>query len=273
MMNPQGRKNLLPLAAGYVPIVALLCIGWPLLTSSMGLRPIEVSSTESEFLASWIDKVQRTFVLPNLNLLLVRSYAAWKVLIWAAPALLTVALITKPKNPIHRILLVAILISFTFYLFFPYDQGHGWGYRYLHPAWGLIPVVAGIFATQVDSAAPRQFTSALLCAGILASPVFMITTHRTIATSVAQDIRLTDSGRAFVFIANHPSLYTVDLIRNYPSDAGRTIRMLSQGEDADNKFVALVAPTAVKVISDQRGSAWIEPAARNSPKAHAPGTP
>lgn len=260
LSNAERRNRILPLAAGYLPITILLCLGWPVLTSSMGLRPVEVSAAEGELLASWLGKLQNTFILPNFQILLVRSYAAWKVLIWAAPGLLLTAFIMRPTSAIQRLLLAALLITFAFYLFFPYDQGHGWGYRYIHPAWSLIPITAGVFAvTRGASASARGFVSTAVCAGLLATPVFMYTTHGTIAKSIAQELPLSSNDPTMVFVAIYPNLYTVDLIRNYPQEAGNVTRMISQGASADQALVKALSPTATLLASDQRGTSWVIP--------------
>lgn len=262
LWSNERRHRILPLAVGYLPITLLLCLGWPLLTSSMGLRPIDVSASNGEFLASWLSKLQNTFILPNPGILMVRSYAAWKTLIWAAPGLVLLAFIVKPKSAIQRLLLAAILITFAFYLFFPYDQGHGWGYRYIHPAWGLIPIVGGIFAAS-GNANPfaRKFISTAVCAGILATPAFLYTTHSTIMKSVEQELPLSGNGQTIAFVTAHAGLYTVDLVRNYPKDSGSTITMLSQGMETDQALVKTLSPDATLLVSDQRGSAWAIPRA------------
>ena len=265
MTNADGRRRILPLAVGYLPITALLCIGWPLLTSSMGLRPVEVSAAESEFLASWLNKLQRIFIMPNFEILLVRSYAAWKTVIWSAPGLLLVAVITKPASSIQRLLLAAMLVAFAFYLFFPYDQGHGWGYRYLHPAWGLLPVAAGVFATM---AANRRLASAALMAGLLATPIFLLTTHNTVADAISQQPTPSGKSHNYVFITPHPSRYTVDLVRNYPEDQERVTRMWSEGLEADRALMAGIAPTTVLSFYDNRGSVWLASPARDSETHH-----
>lgn len=264
LSDRQRRLRLLPLAVGYLPLTALLCLGWPLLTSSMGLRPIDVSPTDSAFLASWVKKLQNTFILPNAGILEVRSYAAWKTIVWAAPGLLLVALLARPRAPIQRILLAALLLCFAFYFFFPYDQGHGWGYRYLHPAWALIALAAGVFAVT-GQPQRRSFIAASLCAGLLATPVFLFTTHRTIATSAMQELPLA-AGRTIVFIANQPGMYSVDLVRNYPEDRGRVIRMFSAGAEADRTLVRKLAPGATLLAADRRGSSWAVPAQSSFPE-------
>lgn len=250
--------RLVPLAAGYLPLAVLLLAGWPLLTASLGLRPQAVSASDTEFLASWIQKLRDTFYLPGLDVLQIRSYAAWKTLVWSAPGLVLVALLTRPSNPIQRLLLAALLLTFAFYFFFPFDQGHGWGYRYLHPAWGLVPVVAGIFAMG-SGADHRRFAAAAICAGLLATPVFALTTYRTVATSAAQELPPAAEGRTIRFIANQPGMYSSDLIRNYPGDSGRTITMGTYGPEEDRALLDKIAPGASQVLSDHRGTVWSVP--------------
>lgn len=250
--------RLLPLAAGYLPLTALVLAGWPLLTVSMGLRPAAVSASDTEFVASWIEKLRGTFYLPGLDVLQIRSYAAWKTLVWSAPGLVLVALLTRPVTAIQRLLLAALLVTFVFYFFFPFDQGHGWGYRYLHPAWGLVPLVAGIFAvgSQPDH---QRLLAAAICAGLLATPIFALTTHHTVSTSAAQELPLAAEGRTIRFIANQPGMYSADLIRNYPGDSNTAITMGTYGPEQDRELLDAVAPGARLMLSDHRGTVWSIP--------------
>src|SRR5690606_3105771 len=65
LANRSRWTRLAPLILGYVPLTALLCFGWPLLTASMGLRPAAVAATDAEFLASWLGKLRGIFELPG----------------------------------------------------------------------------------------------------------------------------------------------------------------------------------------------------------------
>lgn len=255
LTSEERRRKLIPLAAGYVPLTALLGLGWPLLTSKMGLRPTAVAAADAGFVASWIERLDQIFVLPGLDMLIVRSYAAWKTLIWAAPGLLLVAFLVKPQHALQRVLLAAFLITFAFYFLVPFDQGHGWGYRYIHSAWGLIPIATGVFATKVDDDGGRLLAAAMF-AGLLATPAFLWTTRETISTSIALQPATPDQGKALVFIANRPSLYTLDLIRNYPGEGDRILRMWSRGADKDARLAARIVPDAVPYSADERGSTW-----------------
>src|SRR6185295_917061 len=41
-----------------------------------------------------------------------------------------------------RLLGAALAATFLGYFFVPFDQGHGWGYRYIPSAWFVVPVFA-----------------------------------------------------------------------------------------------------------------------------------
>ena len=255
LTSEDRRRKLIPLAAGYVPLTAFLGLGWPLLTSEMGLRPTGVAAADVGFVASWLERLGQLFVLPGLDMLIVRSYAAWKTLIWAAPGLLLVAFLVKPRHALQRMLLATFLITFAFYFMVPFDQGHGWGYRYIHSAWGLIPIAVGVFAAKADEDGGRLLAAAVF-AGLLATPAFLWTTRETISTSIALQPATPDQGKALVFIANRPSLYTLDLIRNYPGEGDRILRMWSRGADEDARLATRIAPNAVPYSADERGSSW-----------------
>lgn len=266
LLDGKRRSRLVPLAAGYLPLTLLLCLGWPLMMSAMGLRLSGVMSTDAGFFASWLEKLQGIFFVPTLELLIVRSYAAWKALIWAAPGMLILALLAKRQTAIQRLLLAGFLVTFGFYFFFPYDQGHGWGYRYVHSAWGLVPVAVGIFAVRGMTTSPqRSLIATAICAGLLATPMFMYTTNRTILTSIAQQPPLPAEGKSITFFSTErPALYTVDLVRNYPEDLGYTIRMLSKGSEADRALVQKIAGDATLVAASELGSSWSIPDSAHS---------
>ena len=260
------RARLPALIAGYVPLSALLCLGWPLLMNAIGMQPPGVSPDDADFVSLWAARIQSIFALPSLGVLWLRSYAAWKALIWTGPILLLIALLLRSRSPILKLLLAAFVLTFAFYFFFPADQGHGWGYRYIHPVWGLVPVAVGICMTS-PSQPPliRTTASAGILASLLATPVFLFTTYSTVSLSIALQPGNGEEQGTVAFFNHHPSLYTIDLVRNYPDDQGRIIRMISHGPDADAKLVTTMAPGAVLEASDARGSVWRIPPGADEP--------
>jgi len=253
LSNRSRYTQLLPLIVGYLPLVILLGIGWSLLTH---LDYSAESEKSMGFMVNVQKRFQEVFTLPDINILRMRIYALCKTIIWAAPGLLLV-LFFKNNNLIQRILLSCLIFSFVFYLFVSYDQGHGWGYRYIHSAWGLIAIAAGIFAVS-EHKFQQNFIAVSLLAGLLATPVFALQTGRTIAISNALQPELpkTQDGQLLVFITSYPSLYTIDLIRNYPKDQGKIIRMVSYGTEEDTVLVKQLSAKAFQVSTSSMGSVW-----------------
>lgn len=122
----------------------------------------------------------------------------------------------------------------------------------------MVAITAGIFAVA-DNGMRTQFASAVLGAGLLATPVFLFLTQQTIALSIAQQPTVPAQGHSLVFISNRQQLYTADLVRNYPSDNGHTVRMLGSDPEGDAAFARQISADAVRVSFDERGSVWMVP--------------
>jgi len=251
--------QLLLLVISYLPLGLLLGLGWSLLTHSLGLNYGSELDKNVGFFTVWIQKIQETFVFPDMEIVYIRIYALCKTMIWSSPGLLLILFFSKPNTLIQRLLLSCLVLSFVFYFFVPYDQGHGWGYRYIHSAWGLIAISAGIFAVSGHKFR-RNFIAVAILAGLLATPVFALQTGRTISVSnnTLQPILPTtqDDSQFFVFITPHPGLYTLDLIRNYPKDEGKIIRMVSYGAEEDAVLAKQLSPQAIKISVSPMASVW-----------------
>jgi hypothetical protein len=149
------ERHLVALLLGYLPLSLLLGIGWVALRAAVqtdapgALGAVHVSSLAATLFGL-------AFALPPPDVLWVRFAGLVKLLLWAAPGLLPLAWlggVTAVRNPDPRrepLLLLALsaLLTFAAYLFVPYDQGHGWGYRYFHSAWGTLPLLAAFFLVQ-----------------------------------------------------------------------------------------------------------------------------
>ncbi|MFZ5607818.1 MAG: hypothetical protein ACOY4A_11515 [Pseudomonadota bacterium] len=262
--DPQRRRRLPALVLGYLPLLLVLLLGWLLATDAMGLRQAPTGAQHLTLIGAWTRKLAGLFVLPTPALLTVRAYALWKTLIWTAPGLVLLACVQRPASAIERLLLAAFVLMFAFYFFIPFDQGHGWGYRYLHPAWGLIPVATAVAATR---AMPGKIAlpALALAAGLLATPVFLWTTRATISEAIAMQPPVSGDAMSYVFVADRPNLYTMDLVRNYPADRGYVLRMVGTDFAADRALVRKLAPNARLLHADERGATWSAPIVRDSP--------
>jgi hypothetical protein len=82
---------------------------------------------------------------PNAAMLNMRVAALSKIWVWSVPCLLLFAALGLRRfadNKQIRLLSLSAALTFVAYLFVNLDQGHGWGYRYFHSAWGVLPILA-----------------------------------------------------------------------------------------------------------------------------------
>ena len=131
-LDRNQRGFCLPLMLGYLPG---LCIGlgWLLLRSDIG--------SAGHTLPSVSGLAHGVFTWPNANVLNARAASFVKMWVWAVPCLFVFAalgVLRHRENPKVRLLAASAVLTFVGYLFVTFDQGHGWGYRYFHSAWGVI---------------------------------------------------------------------------------------------------------------------------------------
>ncbi|KAF1697887.1 hypothetical protein CSC62_08110 [Pseudoxanthomonas jiangsuensis] len=249
------RTDLLALLAGYLPLGLLLGLGWPMLVASAGLGSgVNDGAVDPGFIQQWTHKLSQVLSLPDANVLLVRWYSLWKTWIWACPGAIVLALLGSRSLQGAVLLWGAFLLTMGFYFLVPYDQGFGWGYRYIHSAWMVVPLAAGVWlATQ--EGARRALGISLVVAGLLATPVFMWSTQQRISSAIAQKIDPPASGSWVVFVAMKPGHPTAELVQNYPDRPGVTY-LFSRGEQVDASLMQAIAPGSARVAADGRGSLW-----------------
>jgi hypothetical protein len=134
------RRRLIPLALGYAPAVAV-GLGWAWLRSD--IAPAAQSAAMGATLRS-------VFTLPDADILNMRVAAAAKMWVWALPCLFYFAFLgyMRARDNRHvRLLMLSAVCTYVGYLFVHFDQGHGWGYRYFHSAWGVVPILAACALT------------------------------------------------------------------------------------------------------------------------------
>ena len=73
-----------------------------------------------------------------------------KVWLWAVPGMMLLAVVGAWRwREDTRVLTLAVsaLTTIFGFWFVPFDQGHGWGFRYFHSAWMTLPVLAAAALT------------------------------------------------------------------------------------------------------------------------------
>jgi hypothetical protein len=152
---------------------------------------------------------------------------------WQSLALLPLLLAlarSGERAPWMRLLVASVITSLLPYVILMPDQGHGWGYRYLHGLLGHLAILAAIGwdVSCTKTAAPRY--KAAVVALLLISPVVMLPLRavqiENFVGSYAAATRLTMSQDADVVIVDSQRVFVgVDIPRNDPLSQGRPVAM------------------------------------------------
>lgn len=131
---------------GYLPLTLGVGIAWVIYSALVAAPGGTASGSFSmlEILSMIIGKGQ-WLTLPSLRLLVVRFMCLVKLCSWAVPGLVMLAIFGGwrwKKERVIQVLAVSAIVTFLTYFVVRYTQGHGWGYRYFHSAWGVLPILA-----------------------------------------------------------------------------------------------------------------------------------
>jgi hypothetical protein len=276
--RPGALRLLAPLCAGYLPLCILLGIGsFEFNNHLRGLNPVAGAISQS----GTVDRLQSMlslFSAPTATVLLERFIGVAKIWVWAVPGLLILAVcgaVRWRRNAYCVLFAASALATLIGYVFFPPDQGHGWGYRYFHSAWMALPLLAtaAVFRPVGMLREPQNFaassarnfedadTKAYVTACVLLTLVFGIgyrawEMQAFIADDLTQLPHYNSAERRIVLIDTRFSFYGGDLVQNDPWLRGKVIRMFSHGVAEDAKMMAAYYPTWHRVFADRYGTVW-----------------
>jgi hypothetical protein len=267
--NRRGRA-LAALACGYLPLFGLLGIAWvighanaPMAGIAMGDAP--ASTLAGRALAS-IDAIASFLRFPDADILLARTGGFVKLWLWASPLLLLLAFLgfwRTEQAPI-RLLAYSALSTAVAYFAIRFDQGHGWGYRYFHGAWGVLPVLAALGVQRLTDrlgggrgpAAVVMFVtlSGLAVLGALRS----IQVEGFVSTHLLQRPPMQDTGpQVLVYRGN--GYFGRDLVQNDPWLRGRTLSLLQPSRDVEEAAVRAALPGGYVVRQNRFGRGYSSP--------------
>jgi hypothetical protein len=269
-LQPQRYRNLLALAAGYVPLAALIGLGWGFLLAelqgktSFGLFAADGSVPEriANFFWGWHLRMRTALGVP-FDVLEMRLAEAVRLWHWAVPGLPLLAAagwwLGRHDRRV-RLLGLSLLCTAAGYLFIGYSQGHGWGARYLHPAWGVLPVLGAaglVWARGAPGEALRRYVASLaLLSLVLATALRAAQIHDYVAGHLANRPPTSAQGRQIVLIKVDAEKYTQDLVQNDPFLRDEVWMMMSYGRTFDRELMRLRFPDARLVHEDGRGQVW-----------------
>ncbi len=264
-------RDLLALLAGYLPLTLLLGVGWLVLRGQInGGTGIADGANPVSML---LGLATRAFVLPDLGVLFMRTAGFAKLWLWAMPGLVVLAALgwwQGRRDPYVSLLAQSALLTFVGYLFVPFDQGHGWGYRYFHSAWLVLPLLA---ARYVAGPGPERretvkpFAAALVAFSLLlVIPLYLLGTRQFVTQLVEQLPPATAAGPLrLTFVYPDQGFYASDLVQNDPFLRGDDVRMLGDNPTADAQFAEVLSPEAKEVARAPAGIMWQLPPQTISP--------
>ena len=292
MSRPRGLMLLVSAATGYLPLCLLLGFGWHWFSGQLihaGLNGAEVAigMTGNQ------QNLALIFHFPTLRALALRLMDLAKLWTWAVPGLLILAITgawRRRHNPTCMLLAVSAATTFAGYLFFPYDQGHGWGARYLHSAWLALPLLATaawyspVSSSEQSHDLPAQaavtksesewsrvyMTHCILLALVCGVGLRAWQIHDFMSLQLANLPHYGGTERRVTFLDYKgqqslkdyfTSYYSGDLVQNDPWLRNQEIRMFSQGEPDDSEMMSQFYPGFHLVYQDGFGSVWSQAAA------------
>lgn len=182
----------------------------------------------------------QTLPLMTLNLL---RFVAWQHLA-LLPLFLAAAPVAWRDRGIAAPMLWGIAAGVAFVaLVLPY-QGHGWGYRYLHPYLGSFALLAGLGYQRLAAGAPRRTEGMVALLTVLtlvgSMPTLLWHTREFTRPHVALERYIAARDADFVLVDTDPpktatdgqwAINAVDQVRNDPDLTNRPLRFSSRAMD------------------------------------------
>jgi hypothetical protein len=247
------RRFLLPLMLGYLPGVSV-GLGWFLFRSDIasGTQGVSAVGGIASGLLAW----------PDSTLLNMRVAALAKMWLWSVPCVFVFALLGRRlhrDNRHVRLLTQSAVLTFVGYLFVQFDQGHGWGYRYFHSAWGAIPILAGCAMTDRSDTQQRlvSFAGAMAVLNLVVVMPFQLhEISEVISQHLAQIPPPKRPGNNVYFIHPRAGFYLADMVQMDPLLRNRDLLLVSHGPELDAQLVLENWPGAVKIQSGRAVDQW-----------------
>lgn len=267
----QRLRNVTCLAAGYLPMVLLLGAGWSLWQQQIlrvGVQPVGVAHVVSIVPLTLLERMLGLLrghigVLnwPDVLIVFFRLGGLAKLWLWASPLLILLAWQggRGEKQPGLKLLGASALLTFFAYFVIRFDQGHGWGYRYFHSAWGVLPVLAALGAIKLAAAEGpcvlRQVALLALLSLVAANALRLTQMGDFMSAHLAQFPPRVEAERRVVLHNGH-GYYAHDLIQNDPwLRGGEIVFLVTKSADKDRLLERFAGE--YKLHSNHFGDAYI----------------
>jgi len=261
-----GWRSRLALITGYLPI-GLAALGWWLFARTVGefrFPPYAVDYDPlhrlGNFLFYWRLQFAAVFVEPGVATLAKRGAELVKLWLWTVPGLPVLALagaVLAWRNVPLRLFTLSFVCTALGFLLVWFDQGYGWGVRYLHPAFGALPLLGAAAIMLFNNAALRRYAAAAALLSVLvATPFRGAQIEWFMADHLSRRPPFEKDAREIVFVTLNWDYYTQDFIQNDPFLRDPVIFMLSRGRTTDEELLREHFPGARLVRTAPFGHVW-----------------
>ena len=270
--QPHARRQLLALGAGYAPLALVLGLGWWLflrqLQGSTWVVPFASDADPLHRLGNllWylLVEVRVVFQLPSEETLVNRAGEQVRLWMWAVPGLPLLALAgwrLAWRTAELRLLGLSLASTLVGYLLVSFDQGYGWGARYIHPAWGGLPILASAALVGVGAVHGERLRSyaarAAALSLVFATALRFFQIHMFMADHLALRPPFEPGRRQIVFIPLNSVFYTQDFVQNDPFLRNPVMFMMSRGRSRDHdEIIRRRFPHARLTYDGPNGQVW-----------------
>jgi hypothetical protein len=145
--------------------------------------------------------------------------------------------------------MLSAVCTYAGYLFVHLDQGHGWGYRYFHSAWGVVPILAACALTGRTDAGRGLVTfagAAAVLSLLLLVPFQLMQIDRFISRHLAMVPAAKRPGGNVYFIDFRGGYYIADMIQMDPLLRSEDLYLATRGGALDEQLIQRNWPSAVQ---------------------------
>jgi hypothetical protein len=253
--NPRRVALLGALVAGYLPLCLVLGWGWAAFLQGVGggagnFGEIVASRLAAAF--SWTSSTSGSSHLFDLA----------KLWIWAAPALVAAAALgawqLRSVTGPWRALMASAALTYFGYFAVQFDQGHGWGFRYFHSAWLVLPLLAAFALRErpKGSPLPGYVAGCALLSLALLIPFRAFQVERYMTRHLSQLPAAESPESRVVLLDIRSGYYAWDLVQNDPFLHGRLTVLASRGTERDRLMMTERFPSYRLIQADRRGTVW-----------------
>jgi len=225
MLRLALRKEWIKVAyAGLIYSAAIgFWLGWTLVMSPSGTSDV----ARSLFMLPH----SQQFAIQFMNLCIFINWIPFVVV----PLLIIVLSRSRETDTFASDLLAGVFLTVIFYFFFRYNQGHGWGYRYIYPVLGNIFILAALGLHLADKTVIwKKITVAALLFSLLVQFPARCYEVKKIAGMFKQPYeKIISMDADFVVMDVSTSWYAQDLVRNKPDFSNKPLLMFGERISAE----------------------------------------